>query len=50
VDPRKVASRQPTGSLWATISPFVAFVEVHNQTEETKKHFQEIENSRPISF
>ena len=34
VGPRKVAFRQPTSSLQATGSPSVAFVEVHNQTED----------------
>jgi len=34
VGPRKVASRQPTSSHQAIGSPFVAFVEVHSQTEE----------------
>ena len=46
--PRKVTSRQPTSSLQATGSPFVAFAEVHSQTEE--QDFQEIENSSPKSL
>lgn len=50
VGPRKFSSKKPTGSLWATVSPYVAFVEVHSQIEETEQDFQEIENSRPISF
>ena len=50
VGPRKVASRQPTGSLRAICSPSVAFAEVHSKTEETEQNFQEIENSRPISL
>jgi len=45
---RKVTSRQPISSLQATGSPFVAFSEVHSQTEE--KDFQEIENSSPKSL
>lgn len=36
VGPRKVASRQPTGSLRAIGSPFVAFAKVHNKTKETE--------------
>lgn len=48
VGPRKVASRQPIGSLRATYSPSVAFAEVHNKIEETEQDLQEIENSRPI--
>jgi len=48
VGPRKVASRQPTSSLQATRSPFVAFAEVHSQIEE--QDFQEIENSSPKSL
>ena len=34
VGPRKIISKQPTSSLQATWSPFVAFAEVHSQTEE----------------
>ena len=37
VGPRKVIYRQTTSSLQATKSPYVAFVEVHSQTEETKQ-------------
>ena len=48
VGPRKVTSRQPTSSLQARGSPFVAFAEVHSQTEE--QDFQEIENSSPKSL
>ena len=40
VGPRKISSRQPTSSLWATESPSVAFAEVHSQTEETEQDFQ----------
>ena len=47
---RKVASTQPTGSLRATHSPFVAFAEGHNKIEENEQYFQEIENSHPISL
>ena len=46
--PRKVASRQPTGSLRATGTPYIAFAKVHNKTEDTEQDFQEIENSHPI--
>jgi len=48
VGPRKVTSRQPTSSLQATRSPFVAFAKVHSQTE--KQDFQEIENYSPKSL
>ena len=48
IGPRKVISRQPASSLWATKSPSVAFAEVHSQTEETEQESQEIENFRPI--
>lgn len=50
VGPRKFSSRQPTGSLRATSSPYVAFTEVHSKTKETKQDFQEIKNSHPISL
>lgn len=46
----KVASRQRIGSLRATSSPSVTFVEVHSKTEETEQDFKEIDNSCPISF
>ena len=49
VGPRKVSSRQPTGSLRATGSPSVAYAEFHSKMEGTKQSFQDIENSRPIS-
>jgi len=50
VGPRKVASRQPIGSLRAKDSPSIAFAKVHSKTEKTEKDFQEIENPRPISL
>lgn len=50
VGPKKVASRQPTGTLRATGSPFVAFTEVQSKIEETDQSFQENENSCPISL
>ena len=49
VGPRTVASRQPSVSLQATGSPFVAYAEVHNKMVGTEQGFQEIENSCPIS-
>ena len=48
VGPRKVASRQPTSSIRAIESPYVAFAEVQRQIVEQDS--QEIENSCPIVF